>query len=136
VLDTRDSVDRIGDDPEPVTDSARFDRSLAGCVVVERERHGHQGLPGVALRAARRTDVGFAARDADRQVGESVDYFARHARAVVLDRERARLSVDLDLDDRREPMLLAVVEGVVDELLQRRFEPLLGRMADQPGKLG
>jgi hypothetical protein len=75
----RDAVDA---DRDPVADAEALDLDQPG-VAVERERHHDDGLERVALGAAGRADVGFAARDADREVEDALDHVAGDAGAVV-----------------------------------------------------
>ena len=97
--------------------------SISPRLAVKDERHGDDGLERVALRAARRGDVGLAAADPDGEVEDVLDGLRRDAGAVV--RHRDSGLVDRDGDRRRDAGLLAGVDAVVDQLLKDDERPCL-----------
>ena len=108
-------------------DAQAFDLDPTG-VAVEYERHNHDGLQGVALGAAGRPGIGFAARDADGEVEDVPDHVARDTGAVVPHLDHV-LS-DRHLDPRCGLGLLGRVERVVDQLLDRDLRPHAGLVPD------
>ena len=95
----------------------------AALAVREHEGHGDDGLQRIALRAARRRDIGFARRGAGREVEDRLDRPGRQARPVVGDRDAG--VVDADRDLRRDAGFLAGVERVVEELLDDDQRPFV-----------
>lgn len=96
-------------------------------LAVEDERHGDDGLQGVALCAPRRGDVSLAARDPDREVQHAFDRRRRQARAVVAYGDPG--GVHRDPDRRCNAGFLAGVNGVVGQLLDDDERPLLALVA-------
>jgi hypothetical protein len=72
VSDDRLLADRIDGKGDLMTDAAGVDLDRAA-LAVEDERHRHQRLQGIALRAAVGRDVGLAARYSHREVEHAFD---------------------------------------------------------------
>lgn len=80
----------------------------------------------IALRAAGRRDIGFAAGNPDRIIEDRLDSFGVDPAGIVLDDDRSR--IDDDRDVRRDLGLLASIEGVVHDLLAHHQRPIIERM--------
>ena len=123
LADDRLLADRIDGKGDLVTHAAGVDLDPAA-LAVEDERHRHQRLQRVALRAAVGRDVRLAGTDADAEVENVLDHLRRQPGAVVGDGDP--VLVDADGDLRRGPGFLAGVEPVVDQLLEDDERPVLG----------
>src|SRR5271156_3099009 len=114
----------------PGLDYSPTDRFGGGCVtadlplLIEDETHGQDRLERVSLCASRWADIGLARRDSDGVVVNGVDRLLGNSRAVVLDRNRAALRRDRELDNRRNAGLLARVERVIDCFLEDDERPV------------
>lgn len=94
--------------------------------------HSHDGLKGIALSTTGRTDVSLSARDAHIEVEYVFDDVGGDARTVVLDGQA--VLVHSDLDNWGNASLLAGINGVVHQLLERHERPLLTRVANLGGE--
>ncbi len=115
-------MDAVDPERDQVPHAAGGDVDLS-LGAVEDEGHGDDRLEGVALRPSVGGDVGLAVGDPDREVEDAVERLDRDPRAVVGDLDP--ILVDRDGDDRRDAGILARVEGVIDELLERDQRPLI-----------
>ena len=93
---------------------------------IEHVAHGENGLEGVALRAARRRDIGLAARHPDCVVENRLDGVGVDPARVVLNDDRVLFDDHRDLG--RDLGFLAGVERVVDELLGHHQRPVVDRV--------
>ena len=123
VVDHRPLRDTIDPERDLVPDAARDDLDHA-FGTAERERHGDDRLYRVALLAAVRRDVSFAAGGAGREVEDRGDGLSRDAWPVVAHSNPA--AGDGHADHRRNASLLAGVERVVGQLLQDNERPVVG----------
>jgi hypothetical protein len=112
-----DLVDLEGD----LVPNAAADDPDAARLAVQNERHGEDGLEGIALRAAGRADVGLAARRAGREVQDARDRLPRDAGAVVGHCNAGAGELDPNLG--RGARLLGGVDRVVDQLFDDHQGP-------------
>jgi hypothetical protein len=90
---------------------------------IDSERHGENGLQGIALGASGGRDIGFARRGFGSQVGQALDYIRVDARAIVNDRDGAFRNRHLDGDLGGNTGILARIECVIDKLLEGNNRP-------------
>src|SRR3954447_14245724 len=103
VFEHRLLPDAVDPEADPVPLALSCDLDLRLLVIGKDERDGDEGLQGVALRAARRADVGFPTAGPAREVEDALDRGGRDSRTVVPDSDS--VAVDLDCDLRHGPSL-------------------------------
>jgi hypothetical protein len=128
VGDPRLPADRVDLEHNAMRPPARLDHGRA-VRAVEREAHRDDGFQRIALSAARRRNVGLAARDADGVVEHFLYRLGRDAAAVVGDHDLARRGRDLNADLGRDAGLFSLVERIVDALFQDDERPALLALA-------
>src|SRR6516225_10754457 len=102
--------DTIDHELNLMSDSAGFDDGLARGAV-ECERHGHQSLQRIALRAAGRAGICLAARHPTAEIKERPDRRRLYTATIVGNRDG--VVSDDDLNDRRDDCFLTVIESIV-----------------------
>ena len=131
--DFRLVVDMVNTELDAMLDAVRLDDRhpdrvgiTAGMLTAEDITHRQNGFQRVALGAARRRHIGFAARHPNAVVEDGVDGFGREPVGVVLDCDRA--GTDDDFDHRSDFGFLTGIKRIVDKFFEHNQGPIIDRV--------